>query len=441
MGSNPTSPTELSRMTRHFFAIWILTLSFTCIAQCDVDIIDVNLNTYEVTLEIVNSEGCGMQGYGATPGAINMLMIGLHVPGVDEPWDPDGPCDMSPNSNHLGWTYGTSLGSTPNNWANDFDIDMPLYSGDTVVMQLDNPYGTDCVNDPFLTGSISCCAPQYIDYWIGLGECIEVVIWQINYSNTWYAADGGWATTGPNGDGTDWGSTGTYPDQEIDNWWVSCEQEDPIYVVDTVYVELPPDTIEYYFNDTTYLTDTLYIDIWYYTTDTVYQVDTLTQYVELPPDTIYEEEYIYDTTYVYVNDTTYVFDTTYVYQTDTIYEYIVQEIWIDCLTGDLCSEDPPGMEEEQVIYVPNAFSPNNDGVNDAFFAVTQDPEFWIDWEMIVFNRWGDIVFRSFDTSKKWDGSVMGGSHYSGNGVYSWIINARGEKDIAIRLKGSVVLVN
>ena len=135
------------------------------------------------------------------------------------------------------------------------------------------------------------------------------------------------------------------------------------------------------------------------------------------------------------------YDTTYVYQVDTLYEYIVQEIWIDCTTGLPCIEDPPGVDEEQVVYVPNAFSPNNDGVNDAFFAVTQDPDFWLEWEMVVFSRWGDIVFRSNDPRTKWDGSVMGGSHYSPHGVYSWIINARGEREVAIRLKGSVVLVN
>ena len=54
-------------MKERLFAIWLLILRAASSAQCDVDIIDVNLSTYEVTLEIVNSEGCGMQGYQATP--------------------------------------------------------------------------------------------------------------------------------------------------------------------------------------------------------------------------------------------------------------------------------------------------------------------------------------------------------------------------------------
>ena len=431
-------------MTRHFSAICILISSFTCIAQCDVDIIDVNLNTYEVTLEIVNSEGCGMQGYQATPGAINMLMIGMHVPGVDEPWDPDGPCDMSPNSNHLGWTYGTSLSSTPNNWANDFDIDMPLYSGDTVVMQLDNPYGTDCVNDPFLTGGISCCAPQYIDYWIGLGECIEIVIWQINYSNTWYAADGGWATTGPNGDGTDWGSTGTYPDQEIENWWVSCEQAGPIYIIDTVYVEVPADTV--------IQSDTIYIDIWYYTTDTieVYLTDTtyLVDYVYdttyvYQLDTVLVPDPVYDTTYVYSVDTTYVYsvDTTYVYDLDTIYEYVVQEIWLDCETGIPC-DDQPGMGEcdEVSVFVPNVFTPNNDGVNDSFNAVQSDPSCWSEWTLVIYNRWGAVVFDTNNPNEPWDGSNNGGVSFVPDGVYVWVIQGSSVVGGSVNLTGTIQIL-
>ena len=40
----------------------LLLLPFTLLGQCDVAITDVNLDTYEVTIEVINSEGCTANG-------------------------------------------------------------------------------------------------------------------------------------------------------------------------------------------------------------------------------------------------------------------------------------------------------------------------------------------------------------------------------------------
>jgi len=65
---------------------------------------------------------------------------------------------------------------------------------------------------------------------------------------------------------------------------------------------------------------------------------------------------------------------------------------------------------------PNAFSPNNDGVNDVFNAVT---DCTLPFSMQVYNRWGTIVFSSTDVSEGWDGSFEGQD--AQNGKYSYII--------------------
>ncbi len=56
-------------------------------------------------------------------------------------------------------------------------------------------------------------------------------------------------------------------------------------------------------------------------------------------------------------------------------------------------------------YIPNAFSPNADGNNDYFFGsgigITN-------YEMRIFNRWGDQVFTSFDENEKWNGTLRSG---------------------------------
>lgn len=59
------------------------------------------------------------------------------------------------------------------------------------------------------------------------------------------------------------------------------------------------------------------------------------------------------------------------------------------------------------IYIPNAFSPNNDGVND-FFQIFSGQDCLIErFTIQVFNRWGTMVYTSIDPSFNWDGRVGG----------------------------------
>ncbi len=59
---------------------------------------------------------------------------------------------------------------------------------------------------------------------------------------------------------------------------------------------------------------------------------------------------------------------------------------------------------DKTIYIPNAFSPNGDGENDAFFAFAKDLTFF---SMKVFNRWGELIFATEDKNIFWDGTYKG----------------------------------
>jgi hypothetical protein len=52
-------------------------------------------------------------------------------------------------------------------------------------------------------------------------------------------------------------------------------------------------------------------------------------------------------------------------------------------------------------FAPNAFTPNNDGKNDSFRPLIFGP--LIKYELSIFNRWGQLVFRTTDYSKAWNG--------------------------------------
>jgi len=69
------------------------------------------------------------------------------------------------------------------------------------------------------------------------------------------------------------------------------------------------------------------------------------------------------------------------------------------------------------LYIPNAFSPNSDGENDEFKAFVNCS--LTDYEIQVFDRWGNVVFQSENPDLGWDGMVNG--ERAKQGVYIYLI--------------------
>ncbi|MCC6401163.1 MAG: gliding motility-associated C-terminal domain-containing protein [Flavobacteriales bacterium] len=74
------------------------------------------------------------------------------------------------------------------------------------------------------------------------------------------------------------------------------------------------------------------------------------------------------------------------------------------------------------LYVPNAFTPDGDGVNDLFGPSGQGLAD-ADYEFTVFDRWGSPVFRTNDWREHWSGIGPGGGP-AGQGVYAWRLKAK-----------------
>jgi gliding motility-associated-like protein len=74
------------------------------------------------------------------------------------------------------------------------------------------------------------------------------------------------------------------------------------------------------------------------------------------------------------------------------------------------------------IDIPNAFSPNGDGVNDFFFPRQLLSNSLAGFKMQIFNRWGQVIFETTKTDGRgWDGN-FNGSHQP-EGVYIYKISA------------------
>lgn len=78
------------------------------------------------------------------------------------------------------------------------------------------------------------------------------------------------------------------------------------------------------------------------------------------------------------------------------------------------------IDDVLVYYVPNAFTPDGDDLNNIFlpiFTAGFDP---LDYHLIIFDRWGEVLFESFNAAIGWDGTYVNGSIVK-YGVYVWTI--------------------
>jgi gliding motility-associated-like protein len=89
------------------------------------------------------------------------------------------------------------------------------------------------------------------------------------------------------------------------------------------------------------------------------------------------------------------------------------------------------------LYVPNAFTPDNDGFNDVFFVKGHDIK---TFEIKIFNRNGEVIFESTDIEMPWDGGVDNGDYFAPDGAYQYIIKATDKRENIIEKTGSVIMV-
>ncbi|PSK90401.1 gliding motility-associated C-terminal domain-containing protein [Taibaiella chishuiensis] len=88
------------------------------------------------------------------------------------------------------------------------------------------------------------------------------------------------------------------------------------------------------------------------------------------------------------------------------------------------------------IFVPNAFSPNGDGLNDGFGPESTGN--FYNYHLFIYNRWGEKVFQCFKATDKWDGTQNGNPMETG--TYFYQIKASCLEGSAISRKGDITLI-
>jgi gliding motility-associated-like protein len=88
------------------------------------------------------------------------------------------------------------------------------------------------------------------------------------------------------------------------------------------------------------------------------------------------------------------------------------------------------------VYVPNAFTPDYDGINDAL-SVESNCGFE-HFELTIFNRWGEIIFLSDEPGMPWLGGADSGDYLVPDGVYAWVLEYKFPHDIEINKESGTI---
>lgn len=130
------------------------------------------------------------------------------------------------------------------------------------------------------------------------------------------------------------------------------------------------------------------------------------------------------------NPTSNTFLTSGTYQTTLVVNSGSPDFCTDSITKIIVVREP------SKVTIPNVYTPNGDGENDFFFALSEG----LDAEsMKIFNRWGRIVFEWNSVGGKWDGKNSNGAK-SAEGVYYYVFKGLGFDKVPYEEHGTVTLI-
>ena len=71
------------------------------------------------------------------------------------------------------------------------------------------------------------------------------------------------------------------------------------------------------------------------------------------------------------------------------------------------------------VFIPNAFTPNGDGINDTYGPIVQGAK---QYRMRIYDRWGHLAFESTDLNERWDGRILSSRDIAPDGVFTMVLD-------------------
>ncbi|MFH1320863.1 MAG: gliding motility-associated C-terminal domain-containing protein [Bacteroidota bacterium] len=132
---------------------------------------------------------------------------------------------------------------------------------------------------------------------------------------------------------------------------------------------------------------------------------------------------------------------------NTVHEYTntgVYYVWLKVYSNNGCVDSimhVVNIKHEYILFIPSAFSPNEDNKNDYFLPkiIGVNDKF----EIYIYNRWGDVICEysgQYDGWQGWDGKANDGQNFAQIGVYVWLIKITDLNGIEHEYVGHVTLI-
>ncbi len=99
-----------------------------------------------------------------------------------------------------------------------------------------------------------------------------------------------------------------------------------------------------------------------------------------------------------------------------------------------------GLVSERTVFIPNAFTPNGDKINDLFMPYASGDLLNANFRMYVFDRWGIKVLFSGDLNQGWNGSFKGEVCERDVYVYTVVFTNKEDGSVLAKFKGTVTLI-
>ncbi len=138
-----------------------------------------------------------------------------------------------------------------------------------------------------------------------------------------------------------------------------------------------------------------------------------------------------------LNSTSNLQNPSFTYFTPTCYLVLLNVTSPDGCTDSV--SHPVCIDPDVEIYVPNAFTPNGDIHNEIFIPVGTGLDA-NNYQLWIFDRWGNMIFTTKDMSKGWDGRANGGQDICQADTYVWKISTKDNTGNQHTLVGKVALI-
>lgn len=93
--------------------------------------------------------------------------------------------------------------------------------------------------------------------------------------------------------------------------------------------------------------------------------------------------------------------------------------------------------EGTLFYAPNAFTPDNDGINDVWKPILTG---YTGYTIEIYDRWGKVIFASEDAEEPWLGNVNNGAHFAQDGIYTYRCIIRDLQGLGREYSGHINLI-